>query len=199
GSGACDIYEVYGNVFAENPTGEPLLQAEGRLAIYGNLFLNRHGHAMWIRPHHDRPRQVHVFWNTVVAAGDGIRIDGVGRGATLLVVGNAVFAGKPMRGISRRDKGQQPDNVTDRFEKADVYLVRPFEHPVDLGPRADQLTGSALDVSGFFTFSRWDRDLEGRLRDGTYRGAYHGLSIRPWPIWNRADFPRMGRFPNPSN
>src|SRR5262249_5242689 len=74
GSGTLDVNEVYGNVFAENPTGEPLLQAEGRLAIYGNLFLNRHGHAMWIRPHHDRPRQVHVFWNTVVAAGDGIRI-----------------------------------------------------------------------------------------------------------------------------
>src|SRR5262249_6345616 len=100
-----------------------------------------------------------------------------------------------IRDVSRPGKGRQSDNVTDRFRKAGLYLERPFEHPIDLGPRADQLTGSTLDVSGFSAFSRWDRDLEGRLRDGTYRGAYHGRSIRPWPVWNPADHPRRGRSP----
>jgi hypothetical protein len=179
GAGASDIYEIYGNVFNENPTGEPLLQAEGRLGIYNNVFLNRDGDAMWIRPHHDRPRRVHVFWNTVLASGNGVRVAGADAGATVLVTGNAVLAGgTPIRGVAHRD------NVTDRYDLAGSYLTRPFAEPADLGPLPGRLIGPALDLSALSAFSGWNDDVEGRRRDGTYRGAYHGSAVRPWPVWS---------------
>jgi hypothetical protein len=183
GSGAHDRYEIYGNVFAENPTGEPLLQAEGRLAIYNNLFLNRHGDAVWIRPHHDRPRSVHFFWNTITTRGNGVRISGVAAEATVLVVGNAVFAGGvPIRSGRHRSTARLRDNVTDRYQRAATYLARPFADPAVLGPRPGQLIGPALDLSDLSVFSGWNADIEGRHRDGTYRGAYHGAAVYPWPM-----------------
>jgi hypothetical protein len=175
GAGASDVYEIYGNVFTNNPTGEPLLQAEGRLAIYNNLFLNRHGNAVWIWPHHDRPRQVHFFWNTVVATGDGVRVRGAD---TVLVAGNVVLAGgKPFRGVTQRD------GITDRYDRAVDYLVEPFGERPNLGPRPGQLIGPRLDVSELSVFSACNEDVEGRPRDGTHRGAYHGPASRPWPVW----------------
>jgi hypothetical protein len=42
GPGSDDWYAIYGNVFYQNPS-EALLQAEGSVAVYANLFVNEHG------------------------------------------------------------------------------------------------------------------------------------------------------------
>ncbi len=73
GPGSEDRYLIYNNLFLHNPD-EALLQAEGRVAIYGNLFVNAHGNAIHVQPHHDVPRDMAIFSNTVLAQGTGIRI-----------------------------------------------------------------------------------------------------------------------------
>jgi hypothetical protein len=75
GAGATDVYQIYGNVFYQNPV-EALFQGEGNLALHDNLFVNRAGPAIHIQPHHDRPRTVDVFHNRIVASGAGIEIRG---------------------------------------------------------------------------------------------------------------------------
>ena len=42
GAGSEDRYLVYGNLFLHNPS-EALLQAEGRVAVYDNVFINGSG------------------------------------------------------------------------------------------------------------------------------------------------------------
>jgi len=188
GPGSADVYEIHGNVFDENPSGEPLLQAEGRVGIYGNLFRNRHGDAVWIRPHHDRPRLVHVFWNTVVARGHGIRA--AAPGAAVLIAGNVVLAGRASIGGA-----PHRDNVVDHYDRAADYLAQPFGEPVSLGPRGDRLRGPAIELPEVSGLSGWNEDVEGRRRDGTSRGAYHGPAERPWPVWGPATPPRASGGP----
>lgn len=176
GPGARDMYEIYGNFFYQNPTGEPLLQAEGRLAVYSNLFVNHAGDGVWIRPHNDRPRRVLLFWNTVVVTGRGIRVTRADRGA--VAAGNAVFAGKaPIRGVDAAD------NLVDRYTRADEYLLRPFEGPgtMNFGPRADRLIGPSIDASALAGCSHGSEDIEGRPRDGGNRGAYERPPALAWP------------------
>jgi hypothetical protein len=86
------VYQIYGNCFYENHSGEALFQGEGHVALYHNLFVNHGGDAIWIQPHNDRPRMIRVFRNTIVAAGTGIRVRGSDQRFAQTVVGNAVFA-----------------------------------------------------------------------------------------------------------
>jgi hypothetical protein len=73
GAGSLDRYLVYGNLFLQNPS-EALMQAEGRVAIYDNVFINDDGDALHIQPHNDEPRDMLIFSNTVIASGTGIRV-----------------------------------------------------------------------------------------------------------------------------
>jgi len=73
GSGSEDRYLVYGNLFLHNPS-EALFQAEGRLALYDNVFINGNGDAIHIQPHNDVPRDMMIFSNTVLASGIGIQV-----------------------------------------------------------------------------------------------------------------------------
>jgi hypothetical protein len=73
GAGSEDRYLVYGNLFLHNPS-EALLQAEGRLAVYDNVFINGGGDAIRIQPHNDVPRDMAIFSNTVLASGAGIQV-----------------------------------------------------------------------------------------------------------------------------
>ncbi|RPH58342.1 MAG: hypothetical protein EHM83_17545, partial [Burkholderiales bacterium] len=105
GMGSEDLYEIYGNFFHHNAT-EALFQGEGNIAFYANVMVNGAGSAVNIQPHHDVPRSIHVFGNTILASGSGIRVTGGAAGFPQLVFGNAVFAATPISG------GQQRDNVT---------------------------------------------------------------------------------------
>ncbi|HEY9146061.1 MAG TPA: hypothetical protein VIN36_05195 [Thiobacillus sp.] len=73
GAGSEDRYLVYGNLFLHNPS-EALFQAEGRVALYDNVFINGSGDAIHIQPHNDVPREMVIFSNTVLASGTGIRV-----------------------------------------------------------------------------------------------------------------------------
>jgi hypothetical protein len=73
GAGSVDRYLIYGNLFLHNPS-EALLQAEGRVAIYDNVFINGSGDAIHVQPHNDVPRDMAIFSNTVLASGIGIRV-----------------------------------------------------------------------------------------------------------------------------
>ena len=121
GLGKDDRYLIYGNFLYANPV-EALFQGEGNVALYANIFVNPFGDAIHIQPHYDVPRNVWVFNNTVVAAGDGIRLLGQVPDYLRLLQGNVVFA---ERDASRR----YPGNLTGSYVDAEKYLVDPLASP----------------------------------------------------------------------
>ncbi len=178
GPGSDDQYLIYGNFFWDNPV-EALFQGEGHVALYDNVMVNPHGPAVHIQPHNDVPRRVHVFHNTIAAAGRGIRITGAAAGYDQIVAGNAVFADPLIAG------GEQRDNFTAAPAAAADHLVAPNAEPgagLDLHPLAGALLGG-VDTSGLEVFRDHDRDFDGRARDAGRRGAYAG-SAGPdsWPL-----------------
>lgn len=106
GAGSGDRYLVYGNLFLHNPS-EALLQAEGRVAVYDNVFINGSGDAIHIQPHNDVPRDMAIFSNTVLASGTGILVrQGKGAAWRQRVIANVVAATPPVLG------GEAAHNVT---------------------------------------------------------------------------------------
>ncbi len=179
-----DEYLVYGNLFYDNPT-ERLMQAEGNLRIYHNLFVNPHGDALSIQRHNDRPRRVDVLFNTVVARGLGIGITGGADGFEQVARFNAVFAATPLRIRSGREEG----NVTGPPTMAADALRAPDAPPgdgLDLHPVPGAL-GAAVDLASLPDLPEARTDFDGRPRTGAYAGAYAGpagpetvtLSLRP--------------------
>jgi hypothetical protein len=121
GAGQHDRYLVYNNVFYQN-SREALLQAEGNLVVFANLFVNHHGDAIHVQPHNDVPKTVYVFNNTVLAAGEGIAIRN--RESPVWpqkVFANAVFAGMPLSG------GEATGNLLGRYDEAAGFLRAPYE------------------------------------------------------------------------
>jgi uncharacterized repeat protein (TIGR01451 family) len=189
GPGANDVYQIYGNFFWANPTGEALFQGEGNVALYQNLFVNNTGPAVFIQPQNDVPRTVRVFNNTVVATTTGIRVSGGSPSFQQRVIGNAVFAATPI------NAPDQASNVTGAYAAASSVLANPTGSPtgtpsqLDLYPLPGSLTGPALDTSSFNTYLDWNRDFNGALHNGTFRGAYAGSGTNPG--WR----PRLERKP----
>jgi len=106
GAGSEDRYLVYGNLFLHNPS-EALLQAEGRVAVYDNVFINGSGDAIHIQPHNDVPRDMAIFSNTVLASGAGIQVRRADAPAyRQRVIANVVAASNPVQG------GEAAHNVT---------------------------------------------------------------------------------------
>jgi hypothetical protein len=112
GAGSEDRYLVYGNLFLPNPS-EALLQAEGRVALYDNVFINDSGDAIHIQPHNDVPRDMLIFNNTVLASGTGIQVRRAeGAPYRQRVIANVVAASTPLRGgeaLFNVESGYQPD------------------------------------------------------------------------------------------
>jgi hypothetical protein len=106
GTGSGDRYLVYGNLLLHNPS-EALLQAEGQVAMYDNVFINGNGDAIHVQPHNDVPRDMDIFSNTVLASGAGIRVrQAEGAAFHQRVVANVVAAVTPLQG------GEAAHNVT---------------------------------------------------------------------------------------
>jgi len=177
GPGAEDMHVVYGNVFYDNAE-EALLQAEGNLAVYSNVFVNRRGSAISIQPHNARPRQVAVFDNTVVAADAGIALRGVAPGYRPLVLGNLLFAGRAFAG--QHFEG----NSTYTWENAGAMLRAPYAEPpaLDVSPLPGAFLAQEVTLpSGLAAFPDADRDFSGSDRSGVLRGAYASAS-EPRPL-----------------
>jgi len=168
GAGAEDLYEIYGNVLYQNLVGEPLLQGEGNIALHDNLLVNHHGHGVWLQPHNDRPRNVAIFHNTVVAKEVGVLVHGGDPAFRQSVVRNAVFAEQPIAG------GEQRDNVAAGYAAAGTYLRAPFGDwaILDLRPQRGRLRAPASDPALLMTYRDADRDFAGNPRDGSRLGAY---------------------------
>lgn len=99
GAGSEDRYLVYGNFFQHNPS-EALLQAEGRVVLYDNVFVNGDGDAIHIQPHNDVPRDMAIFSNTVLASGTGIRVrHAVGTPYRQRVLANVIAASTPLQAV----------------------------------------------------------------------------------------------------
>ncbi|MCA9607833.1 MAG: hypothetical protein KC619_19625 [Myxococcales bacterium] len=138
GAGVNDRYLVYGNLFYDNPT-ENLMQAEGNLAIYRNVFVNPNGGALTVQPHNAVPRLVDVFLNTVLASGRGIDVSGGDPGFAQRVRYNAVFSPTPIRA------DDQLGDVTGDMLAAVAMLTDAAAPPgagLDLHPADDALTTS---------------------------------------------------------
>jgi len=186
GTGASDVYEIYGNFFYNNPS-EALFQGEGNVALYDNLLVNDFGTAVNIQPHNDVPRMIRVFNNTIVAAGTGIRVSGGHSGYTQKVIGNGVFAATPIQATD------QQSNLTGSRGAASSYLVAPFSAPgaLDLYPLFDVMKGATVPSADINAFTDWNVDFNGTTHSGVFRGAYSGegsnpgwlpqLSIKPKP------------------
>lgn len=130
GAGSEDRYLIHGNVFVENPS-EALFQAEGRVALYDNVFVNGSGDAIRIQPHNDVPRDMAIFSNTVLASGTGIQVrPGEGTNYRQRVINNLVAAAVPLKG------GEQAHNRTLAFQ------------PLLLRDNPSELTKSLLSSGG---------------------------------------------------
>jgi hypothetical protein len=169
GAGVDDRYAVYGNLFYENPN-ESLLQAEGNVSLYNNLFINSGGNAIRIQPHNDVPREVNIFWNTVVARDLGVTVSVTDDRFRRLVTGNAVFAESPIQG------GEQRSNITGSLSDAAVYLKRPFAllEEADFSPLPGRLDIASSSGDEFQGLPDWNYDFLGILRSHPVAGAYGG-------------------------
>jgi Right handed beta helix region len=175
GPGAEDVYEIYGNFFYENPTGQPLFQGEGNLAVYDNLFWNDEGDAILIRPHNAFPRKVIVFQNTIVASGTGITVTGGSNDYRQRVIGNLVFASTPLLA------NDQLSNYASSLVRARSYLRHP-DGPLgqlDLSPMPGKLAGTRLPQQLFAGFDDARLDFEGTKRTGASFGAYEPSQAGP--------------------
>jgi len=183
GTGKDDIYLIYGNFFYENPH-EALFQGEGRIALYSNLFYSSQRNefpAVAIQPHHDIPRKVRIFFNTVLHPWKGIRILHKEETTELdqQIIGNAVFAETPIQG------GQQAENLMAAFSDAPHDLQDPIGPmgKLNLFPKPGKMERGRINLNQFSEFPDFDRDFNGLKRDGRFRGAYSGAGNNPgWEL-----------------
>jgi Bacterial pre-peptidase C-terminal domain len=180
GAGSSDSYQIYGNLFYDNPSPEYLVQGEGNIAFHDNLLVNRGGGGVNVFHHNGAPKRIDVFNNTIVATGTGVRIANPDTAYTQRVTGNAVFAGTPLSG------GLQTSNTTGTYAQSSTYLNNPMAalgSGLDLYPKTGQLQGTAIDYTPFTAFLDYDRDFNGSSRVATFRGAYSGAGTNPgWTL-----------------
>jgi len=174
GLGKDDQYLIYGNFLYANRV-EALFQGEGNVALYANVFVNPFGDAIHIQPHYDVPRNIWLFNNTVVAAGDGIGLLGHVSDYLRSLRGNVVFA--------ERDASRAyPGNLTGPYQDAVKYLIDPRASPGKLNL---QLKPAWRSKKGNTTVANepWpdaDRDFEGGSMQSGDVGAYARTAS---PVW----------------
>jgi hypothetical protein len=176
GAGSSDLYEVYGNFFYHNPR-EALLQAEGRVSIHDNVFVDSHFPAVVLRKTRLPLSVAHVYNNTIYSANGGIKF---GTAATVAdaVTGNLVFSGTtPISGPIVH----LSNNTVDTFANAANYVNAPSFTlgAMDFYPLAGQAQGAALDLSLFNSETDSALDFNGNAKNAVkqalvFRGAYAG-------------------------
>ena len=176
GAGSTDVYQIYGNLFHENPS-EALFQGEGNIALHDNLFVSRGPRAVRIQKHNNLPRRIDIFNNTVMSPTEGIVIYNGDPAYPQRVSGNLVFSAQPLVG------GLQVGNLTGVYSAAPQYLNNPLGSltagTLDLFPIAGRALGIAVDLSLFAGFLDWDKDFNGFPKLTTYRGAYSDDGVNP--------------------
>ncbi len=191
GDGANDLYEIYGNLFWQNPV-ESLFQGTGNIAFYNNICVNHvGGNGVTFQNHNNfAPRTLFVFNNTII--GDqlwGIRLLDTDPAYQKYVIGNAVFSdhATPIRIVGGGvQSAQVEDNITSTMMNADNYITNTSANIelIDVYPTMGSLLKSTLIQNTVFNaFSDFQNDFNGNERDWTYRGAYTGQGVNPgWKI-----------------
>jgi hypothetical protein len=166
GPGAHDRYLVYGNLFFDNPH-EALFQGEGNLALYNNVMLNPRGEGVRIQPHNDRPREVAVFRNTIVAAGLGLGFVGGEPGYSRSLEHNLIFGNPPLQAEVAGE------NVTGSYAQAAGTFARIDSdlESLDLTPTADVGRPRARLPAALRALPASQRDYAGRDRNADGYGA----------------------------
>lgn len=223
GDGSEDVYEIYGNVFWQNPV-ENLFQGTGRLALYDNIGINTAGGGGFSIQSQNgfAPQTCRVFHNTLYTSSNwGLRLMDTDPAYTKTVAGNAVFSdhATPIRlvggGVASVDL---LGNITDVTGNAGDYVADPTIIPgiLDLYPiPGSPLQAAPLDSTAFLDDPEFDRDFNGTLREWSWRGAYSGSGSNPgWTVnldrkpigdpltsvFPTAEVPEGFRiFPNPSD
>ncbi len=171
GEGSNDEYHVYGNFLHENPH-EALLQAEGNVAFYNNVLLNRHGPGIHIQPHNDVPREIRILHNTVITSGPPIivRVNEATPVGRQFASGNAVFSPHAIQG------GVQVGNAQHSLEDAAAMLVSATgAEAFDPHPRGDALRCAPVNQTLLKDLTDGGCDFNGRPRANLrYCGAYAG-------------------------
>jgi hypothetical protein len=169
GAGSGDRYIVYGNIFLDNPH-EALLQAEGNLAIYNNLFVNRMGRGVTIHAHKGTPRNVDVFRNTIVTQGTGLSLRDGDTHFVQRATSNAIFS----PGVSPDSLAD--DNLSRALGRESEYLFNPDAalEALDLAPFPRVLADPSFSLDGRGDLPDVQLDFDRTRRIAAVAGAYAG-------------------------
>lgn len=179
GLGSEDGYEVYGNVFLHNHR-ESLLQAEGRVSIHDNVFVDFKGDAVHLQNHYGKVRRAHVYNNTFYGAGTAINFVHPALDDHL-VAGNLMLSKTGIAGEFTKESG----NLHAPMERAAEFVRSPSLElgRMDFYPLAGTCKGDPLDLSPFAEDTESSCDFNGTAKDGSHRGAYAGEGKNPgWRI-----------------
>jgi hypothetical protein len=169
GRGSDDRFVVYGNLFVDNPD-EALLQAEGNLTLYNNVFVNRRGDALTLREHHDAPRAVDVFRNTIIAQGTGVLLRNPDRRFAQTISSNAIFAARVVPEAIAHDNFVRPASEVAHYLRS----VGNRASPTDLAPQPDALLDPHWRPDGRLGLPDVVVDFDRRPRPRMTYGAYAG-------------------------
>lgn len=174
GWGSKDYYEIYGNLFYQNPV-EALFQATGHVMLYGNIFINHENpggfRAIYFTPQNQvSPGDIRVFHNTVLAANSsgGIRLNSPDPNYKQYCQGNAVFATAPITNFN-----DTLGNITGNYDDMVQHVISVQKNlQEDFYPLAGKFRIPILPSDAFKQLSDFDKDFNNDVFDWTYCGAY---------------------------
>ena len=164
GAGSTDLYQIYGNLFFHNPR-EALLQAEGRVSIHDNVFVDGSFAAINVSSTKSPVKVAYVYNNTFYTPDYGVYF-GTTPTVDNSVTGNLFFSGGAIVGPATAS-----NNIADTFANAGLYVNAPSLTlgAMDFYPRAGMATGPALDLfevhRRYGVCARLQRRLQRRERD----------------------------------
>ena len=182
GLGSEDTYEIYGNLFYHNHR-ESLLQAEGRVSIHDNVFVDCTGDGVHLQNHNDKLRRAYVYNNTFYGVETAIHFVHPAL-EDHLVAGNLMFSDNGITGPFTKEA----NNLQVPVDSAKNYVTNPsfVLGEMDFYPLPGKCQGAAIDLSAFDGETDSDRDFNGKAKgDHTFRGAYAGAGKNPgWKLTN---------------
>lgn len=177
GEGSQNRYEVYGNLFFENPR-EALFQATGNVSVHDNLFIKSTGSALVFTNHQGKTMKLaYAYHNTFVTPGTAV-VFGSAASVDDLVTGNLFLAGTATSGTIQHAS----DNLSAPYAQAAQYVKSPtLTLPgLDLFPLAGKAQGTAIDLSKVMNEVAPLLDFNGQSKGARlFRGAYASEGTNP--------------------
>ncbi len=175
GLGSEDDYEIYGNLFFHNHR-ESLLQADGRVSIHDNIFVDCTGDAIHIQNHYGKVRRAYIYDNTFYGVDTAVQFVHPAL-EDHLIAGNLMFSANAITGSFTKEF----HNLHVPVESAANYVRTPslVLGEMDFYPLPGKCKGDPVDLKPFALDTDSGRDFNGTTRDPAYRGAYSGEGENP--------------------